>query len=111
MKREYIADLPETMHSTAAIFSALGDPVRQRILMLFEPGEELSIKEIAELFSLSRTAVVHHLAVLERAGILGLRREGKSALYSVRPEAVLEAVTAVRDYILEEFPGTGGGGQ
>lgn len=104
MKREYIDALPETMRPTATIFSALGDPVRQRILMLFEPGEELSIKEIAELFALSRTAVVHHLAVLERAGILGVRREGKSALYSLRPQIVLEAVTAVRDYILEEFP-------
>jgi len=108
MKREYSADLPEAMRPTAAVFAALGDPVRQRILMLFEPDEELSIKEIAELFSLSRTAVVHHLAVLERAGILAVRREGKSALYSVRPETVLEALTAVREYILEEFPGTGG---
>lgn len=111
MKHEYIADLPETMRLTAAIFSALGDPIRQRILMLFEPGEELSIKEIAGLFSLSRTAVVHHLAVLERVGILGLRREGKSTLYSVRPGTVLKAVTALRDYILEEFPGTDGEAQ
>lgn len=109
MKREYIAELPESMIPTAAIFSALGDPVRQRILMLFEPGEALSIKDIAELFALSRTAVVHHLIVLERAGILAQRRAGKATLYSLRPEVVLEAVTAVRDYILEEFPGAAGG--
>ena len=109
MKREYIATLPESMLPTAAIFSALGDPVRQRILMLFEPGEALSIKDIAELFALSRTAVVHHLTVLERAGILHQRRAGKATLYSVRPEVVLEAVTALRDYILEEFPGVDGG--
>ena len=108
MKREYIAQLPASMQPTAAIFAALGDSVRQRILMLFEPGEELSIKEIAELFALSRTAVVHHLAVLERAGILGQRREGKSTLFSLRPETVLDAVTAVRDYILAEFPGVHG---
>lgn len=109
MKFEYIEALPEAMQPTAAIFSALGDPARQRILMLFEPGESLSIKEIADLFPLSRTAVVHHLAVLERAGILRQRRSGKSALYSVRPEVVLEAVTALRDYILEEYPGLASG--
>ncbi|MCC8193918.1 MAG: helix-turn-helix domain-containing protein [Deltaproteobacteria bacterium] len=106
MKREYIADLPDSMKPTAAIFSALGDPVRQRILLLFEPDEALSIKEIADLFALSRTAVVHHLNVLERAGILAQRRSGKATLYSVCPEVVMEAVTALRDYILEEFPGT-----
>lgn len=105
MKLEYINALPETMRPTAAIFSALGDPVRQRILLLFEPGEALSIKEIVELFDLSRTAVVHHLTVLERAGILQQRRSGKSTLFSVRPDVVLEAVTALRDYILEEYPG------
>lgn len=109
MKREYIAELPESMLPTAAIFSALGDPVRQRILLLFEPGEALSIKDIAELFALSRTAVVHHLTVLERAGILAQRRAGKATLYSLRPEVVLAAVTAVRDYILGEFPGAAGG--
>lgn len=104
MKREYLTMLPSAMQPTAAIFSALGDPVRQRILLLFEPGEALSIKDIAESFELSRTAVVHHLTVLERAGILARRRSGKASLYSTRPEVVLEAVTALRDYILEEYP-------
>ena len=108
MKREYITALPESMLPTAVIFSALGDPVRQRILLLFEPGESLSIKEIADLFALSRTAVVHHLNVLERAGILRQRREGKAALYSLEPAVVLDAVTAVRDYILGEFPDLSG---
>ena len=109
MKTAYPNELPEEFRDLAAIFSALGDPVRQRILLLFEPDEALSIKDIAELFALSRTAVVHHLTVLERAGILHQRRAGKATLYSVRPEVVLEAVTALRDYILEEFPGIGGG--
>lgn len=109
MNRQYLETLPENMRPVAAVFSALGDPVRQRILMLFEPGEELSIKEIAGLFALSRTAVVHHLTVLERAGVLAVRRAGKSALYSVRADVVLEALTAVRDYILEEFSGVAGG--
>jgi len=104
MKREFITELPNSVKSTAAIFSALGDPVRQRILLLFEPGEELSITEIAKLFTLSRTAIVHHLTVLERAGILAQRRDGKSAPYSLRPLVVLDAVTALRNYIMEEFP-------
>lgn len=105
MKIEYIEDLPPDWRPAAQVFSALGDPMRQKILLLFEAGEEISIKRIADAFPLSRTAIVHHLQVLERAGVLALRREGKAALYKLRPETVLEAVTRVRDYIHENFSG------
>lgn len=104
MKRRYLHELPESMRPTAAVFAALGDPTRQRMLLLFDPEEAVSIKEIASLFSLSRTAVVHHLNVLERAGVLRQERRGKETLYSARPEAVMEALDALRQYILEEFP-------
>ena len=105
MKTEYVTELPPDWQPAARVFSALGDPMRQKILLLFEAGEEISIKNIADIFPLSRTAIVHHLQVLERAGILVLRREGKAALYMLRTETVLDAVTRVRDYIHENFPG------
>lgn len=104
MKIQYATNLPEEWAATATVFSALGDPMRQRILLLFEPDESVSIKEIVALFSLSRTAVVHHLGVLEKAGILSYERKGKETLYSLRPGVVLEAVENLRRYILEEFP-------
>ncbi|CAK7072368.1 MAG: hypothetical protein DELT_01937 [Desulfovibrio sp.] len=104
MKIEYATTLPEAWLATATVFSALGDPMRQRILLLFEPGEAVSIKDIVALFSLSRTAIVHHLNVLEKAGILAHERKGKETLYSIRPKVVLEAVDALRQYIIEEFP-------
>ena len=104
MRTEYLHDLPVAWREAAAVFSALGDPARQRILLLFEPGEALSIKAIAEQFPLSRTAVVHHLTVLERAGILRQERQGKAALYSLRPGVVFGALDALRQYILAEYP-------
>lgn len=107
MKTEYIEKLPEHWQPIAEIFSALGDANRQRILLLFEPEEELSIKEIAEQFHLGRTTIVHHLAALERAGILSMRREGKLALYSARPEIILEAIEKLRVYIVEDLIGKG----
>lgn len=110
MKTEYIETLPAEWLPAAAVYAALGDAVRQKILLLFDPDEELSIKQIAEVFPLSRTAIVHHLAVLERAGILASRRVGKEALYSVRPEAVLAALDALREYIFIEYPQLGGTG-
>ena len=104
MNRQFIEHLPEDWQPAAAVFAALGDPMRQKILLMFSPGEELSIKQIVEAFPLSRTAIVHHLGVLERAGILASRRDGREALYSVRPKTVLAALDALREYIFAEFP-------
>ena len=104
MKTQYLVDLPEDWRPAATIFAALGDATRQKILLLFEPEEELSIKTIADIFPLSRTAIVHHLTVLERAEILTVRRKGKVALYRLREERVLDALNRLRDYVLETFP-------
>ena len=103
MKTEHIHDLPQEWLPAAHVFAALGDPWRQKILLLFGPDEELSIKDIAGVFPLSRTAIVHHLMVLERAEVLRSRREGKSSLYSVRPGVVLAALDALRQYIYITF--------
>jgi DNA-binding transcriptional ArsR family regulator len=108
MRTRYIADLPEDWRPIARVFAAMGDATRQKILLLFEPDEELSIKDIAAVFPLSRTAVVHHLLVLERAGVLVPRRAGKAVLYRLRPETILEAMDQLRSYIVQTFSGRTG---
>ena len=104
MKTQYNETLPPHWQPVAAIFAALGDETRQRILLLFDEGEELSIKDIAARFDRGRTTVVHHLAMLEKADILHCRRAGKHALYSVRPGIILDALEKLRLYIEEEHP-------
>ncbi len=104
MKTDYFDSLPPAWLPAAHVFAAMGDATRQKILLLFEPGEELSIKDIVDIFPLSRTAIVHHLLVLERAGVLESRRDGKASLYSLREDIVLEAIDRLRTYILETFP-------
>ena len=59
---------------------ALGDPHRQRIVLMFEPGERLNIGQIVAASTLSRTAVAHHLRVLREAGVLNSE---KSAVRSI----------------------------
>lgn len=104
MFTQYLKKLPESWQPALKVFSALGDPMRQKVLLMFEPGEELSIKDIVAVFPLSRTAMVHHLGVLLRAGILSSRRKGKESLYTLHPETVLGAIEDLRLYIEEVFP-------
>jgi DNA-binding transcriptional ArsR family regulator len=58
-----------------AVFSALSDPTRRRILARLARGPA-SITELAEPFDMTLPAVSKHLRVLERAGLMRRRREG-----------------------------------
>ena len=103
MRTTYLNTLPGHWQPVAAVFAAMGDTTRQRILLLFEPGEELSIKDIAAAFDFGRSTIVHHLAVLEKAGILSVRREGRQALYSVCHTIVLDSLEKLRLFIEEDM--------
>lgn len=106
MRSSYDRALPRAWRRTAGIFTALGDPHRQRILLMFEQGEALTAADIVAVTPLSRTAVVHHLRVLRDAGVLRARREGREVRYTPDPAAVHASLGAVLDYLAEHFDGT-----
>lgn len=63
---------------TTAIFRALADPSRRRILDLLKAHPGSSVGELATHFGFSRFAVMKHLRVLEEVGLVAPRREGKT---------------------------------
>ena len=64
---------PDTLSAT---FAALADPTRRAILSRLLTGER-SVSELAEPFDMSLPAVSKHLRVLERAGLIGRRRDAQ----------------------------------
>jgi len=58
------------------IFGALGDATRRDIVRRAIEGEE-GVAELAEHYSMSFAAVQKHVAVLERAGLVGKHRVGR----------------------------------
>jgi ArsR family transcriptional regulator len=102
MKPEYAENLPSDWASLGRFFSALGDPYRQKILLIFEPGEELCVNEIARLFALSRPAVSHHLKVLRDAELLVSEKRGKEVYYRVNYSHCADALGLVRDYVVAQ---------
>lgn len=58
------------------VFSALADPTRRAIVLRLAEGEA-SVSELAAPFDVSLPAVTKHLAVLERAGLLEHRKQGR----------------------------------
>ena len=69
-----------------AIFAALGDPARQRLLELLGTAGEATATTLAEPLGMTRQAVAKHLEVLKASGLVESRRSGKQVLFSVRRE-------------------------
>jgi DNA-binding transcriptional ArsR family regulator len=68
------------------VFGALADPTRWRVLSLLAERGEGTATSLAGELPVSRVAVVKHLAILDRAGLVEGRREGREVLYTVRTE-------------------------
>jgi DNA-binding transcriptional ArsR family regulator len=73
------------------LFAALSDPTRRQVLDLLAARGEASASGLAAAMPVSRPAVVKHLTVLDRAGLVESRRQGREVLYSVRPEPLQSA--------------------
>lgn len=63
------------------LFNALGDPVRQQLVLLMMEGCRKSVAELASHTSLSRPTVSHHLKILKDAHILSETKEGRKTYY------------------------------
>lgn len=71
-------------------FSALSDPTRRAILARLASGSA-SVSELARPFDVSLPAISKHLRVLERAGLLVQRREGRTRRCSLRARPLRQA--------------------
>lgn len=79
------------------IFRALADGTRRSMLRRLAAGER-TVGELAEPFQMSLAGASKHVRVLERAGLLRRRVEGRRHLCRLVPEALAEADAWLRDY-------------
>jgi DNA-binding transcriptional ArsR family regulator len=101
MRKNYLQAIPREWRTISRAFTALGDEHRQRILLTFEPGERLNVRQLVEISTLSRTAVSHHLKVLREARVLESEKVGKEVYFWVDKQFLEESLDAVLSYIKE----------
>lgn len=85
--------MPEREQVVAAAerLAALGHPVRATILAAIAI-EPLCVCELGALLGMSSPALMHHLRILGRVGVIEARRQGKFAVYRPVDEAALAAL-------------------
>jgi len=73
-----------------AVFDALGEPVRRRILELLREGPT-PVGRLAERLPVGRPAVSKHLRVLTNAGLVERHPAGTRNLYALAPDGMAAA--------------------
>ena len=75
---------------TEDVFTALADPTRRTILDLLATHGHGTATTLAAALPVSRPAVIKHLAVLDRAGLVAAQRHGREVRYVVQPAPLQE---------------------
>ncbi len=77
--------------SSAALFAALGDETRLRVVARLCEEGPLSIARLTEGAVVTRQAVTKHLGVLERAGLVRGVRHGRESVWALEPRRLAQA--------------------
>ena len=83
-----------------AVFQALADPTRRSMLQALRQGEH-SIVELAEPFDMTLAGAAKHVQVLDRAGLITRRKEGRTQYCQLEVTALREAFQWLNRY--EQF--------
>lgn len=75
-----------------AVFAALSDPTRRRLLALLGEGLAATATELAAELPVSRQAVQKHLVALTAAGLVAPGREGREVRYRPTPAPLSDAM-------------------
>ena len=88
------------MNRMVSLFKALSDWNRQRILAALTLQDELCACQIIELLQVSGATTSRHLAILNAAGLIHNRKEGRWVYYKL---AEPQELKVLMDWMKDEF--------
>src|SRR6202140_1759195 len=76
--------------SMDAVFKALADPTRRQLLDRLRARNGQTLSELCEHADMTRQAVTKHLAILEAANLVAMRKSGRERLHYLNPVPIGE---------------------
>jgi DNA-binding transcriptional ArsR family regulator len=80
------------------VFGALADPTRRRILQSLSRGGDQCVTSLARPHRMSLPAISKHLRVLEHAGLIRRRRDGRVHHLKLDAKPMQEAAQWIEEY-------------
>lgn len=84
------------LRAAVAVFGALGDATRLRLLVTLCAGGALSIAQLTSGTDMTRQAVSKHLRILAEAGLVGDVKSGREHLWEFEPAQLQEALSSLQ---------------
>jgi DNA-binding transcriptional ArsR family regulator len=75
---------------TDALFRALADPSRRKLLDLLHAHDGRTLNELCDHLDMTRQGVTQHLALLEAANVVATIRRGREKLHFLNPVPLQE---------------------
>ena len=72
-------------YDTDALFKALADPSRRKLLDVLHAHDGRTLSELCAHLDMTRQGVTQHLEVLEAANLVGTVRRGREKLHFLNP--------------------------
>ena len=85
----------------AAVLQAMAHPIRLAIVDLLKDGE-VCVCDIASRIGAERSNVSRHLAVMLKAGVIQVRKDGLRMMYQLRTPCVMDFMACVAGVIREK---------
>ena len=85
-----------TPDPAGAVFEALADPTRRRVVYELSKDGPLTATQLAKRIPVTRQAIAKHFDSLEEAGLAAATRVGRESRYELRTQAFAEAEAWMR---------------
>ena len=95
-----LAAKPRALDRAAALFRALGDPARLRLLVLLEQGERC-VSELVDVLGEKFPTVSQRLRLLRTEGLVVRRRDGNHLHYALADRHVADLVKTALEHAAE----------
>jgi DNA-binding transcriptional ArsR family regulator len=76
--------------SMDAVFKALADPTRRKLLDRLRARNGQSLNELCERTEMTRQAITKHLSILETANLVATQKRGREKLHYLNPVPINE---------------------
>lgn len=86
------------MDHLADVFAAISHPSRRAIIKQLTKSGPTRFSDIAEPLNVALNAVTKHLKLLERAGLIKRKKQGREVIISFRGEPLREVAGWVHEY-------------
>lgn len=108
MRKKLIENIRKEMNSEEVIeklartFSVLGDSTRTRVIFALA-RHELCVAELSQALEMSHSAISHQLRALKDLDLVGYRKEGKRAYYSLIDDHIRNLFKEGLRHVLEKI--------